>query len=343
MQRLGIGIIGLGMAVKPHALALRDLTDRAEVIGGWSPTAQRRQEFVQGYGLPAVDSLDALLGDRRVDAVLILTPPRTHAELAMQAAKAGKHVLLEKPIDIALPQARAVVETVESADRKLGVVFQYRFRPGTVALRKLLRENALGDLLSVSCAVRWWRSAEYYAQPGRGMRARDGGGVLLTQSIHTLDVLLDLAGPVQSVNARCRTSGLRSIDTEDIACAAVEYRSGAIGVVDATTVAYPGYPERIDIAGTRGSAVLEAERLTVHRPGLDPMLVDGSTAGGGGADPMAFSHEPHRRLIEDFLEAVRTGREPMASGRSALAVHALIDAMLESSASGRSVEVTRVD
>ena len=339
MQRVGVGIIGLGMAVKPHALALRDLADQVDVIGGYSPTPERRSEFARSYGLPAVDSLDALLADPRVDAVLILTPPRTHAELAVRAAQAGKHVLLEKPVDIGLQQARAVVDAVERAGRKLGVVFQYRFRPGTVTLRKLLREGALGELLSASCAVRWWRSAEYYAQPGRGMRARDGGGVLLTQSIHTLDVLLDLAGPVKRVSAQCRTSPLRSIDTEDIACATVEYRNGAVGVVDATTLAYPGYPERIDLAGTKGSAVLEAERLVVHRPGQDPLHVDGSSAGGGGADPMAFSHEWHRRLIEDFLDAVRTGREPRSSGRSALAVHALIDAMLESSASGRAVEV----
>ena len=119
-----------------------------------------------------------------MDAVLILTPPRTHAQLAVASAKAGKHVLLEKPVNITLEQARAIVAAVEREGRKLGIVFQYRFRPGTIALRKLLREGALGELLSVSCAVRWWRPAEYYAQPGRGMRARDGGGVLLTQSIH---------------------------------------------------------------------------------------------------------------------------------------------------------------
>jgi predicted dehydrogenase len=339
MRRIGVGIVGLGMAVKPHALALRDLAGRVEVIGGYSPTPERRREFALGYGLPAVESLDALLDDPRVEALLILTPPRTHAELAVRAAEAGKHVLLEKPIDVNLAQARAVVDAVEGAGRRLGVVFQYRFRPGTLALRELLRAGALGDLLSVSCAIRWWRSAQYFAQPGRGMRERDGGGVLLTQSIHTLDVLLDLAGPVRRVSAQCRTSPLRSIDTEDIACAAVEYRNGAVGVIDATTVAYPGSPERIDLAGTKGSAVLEAERLTVHRPGQEPLLVDGSTAGGGGADPMAFSHEAHRRLLEDFLDAVGDGREPRASGRSALAVHALIDAMLASSASGRSAEV----
>jgi len=257
----------------------------------------------------------------------------------LRAARAGKPVLLEKPVDVSLQQARATVEALEREGRRLGVVFQYRFRPGTATLRKLLREGELGDLLSASCAVRWWRPAEYYAQPGRGMRARDGGGVLLTQSIHTLDVLLDLAGPVKRVSAQCRTSPLRSIDTEDIACAAVEYRNGAVGVVDATTVAYPGFPERIDLAGTKGSAVLEAERLVVHRAGRDPLHVDGSIAGGGGADPMAFSHEHHRRLIEDFLDAVRSGRDPQSSGRSALAVHALIDAMLESSARREAVEV----
>jgi len=308
-------------------------------VGGFSPTAERRREFEQTHGLPAVASLDALLDDPRVDAVIVLTPPRTHAELAIRAAQAGKHVLLEKPIDVTLEAARAVVEAVEAAGSKLGVVFQYRFRTSTSMLRALLAEGALGDLLSVSCAVRWWRNAQYYAQPGRGMLARDGGGVLLTQAIHTLDVMLDLAGPAQRVNALCRTSPMRSIDTEDIACATVSFRNGAIGVVDATTTAYPGYPERIEFAGTKGSAVWEAERLTVQRQGEAPLHIDGSTAGGGGADPMAFSHEWHRRLIEDFLDAVRTGSEPQVSGRSALRVHALIDAMVASARAGAPVHV----
>jgi predicted dehydrogenase len=174
------------------------------------------------------------------------------------------------------------------------------------------------------------------------MLARDGGGVLLTQSIHTLDVLLHLAGPIQRVAAICRTSPLRKIDTEDIGCAVVRFTSGAVGVVDATTVAYPGYPERIDLAGTKGSAVLEAERLEVHRQGHEVLRVAGALAGGGGADPMAFSHEPHRRLIEDFLDAVEAGRQPLSSGRSALAVQALVDGVLASSRSGVPVDVASV-
>jgi predicted dehydrogenase len=191
MKRLGVGIIGLGMAVKPHALALRDLAGQVDVVGRYSPAPARRA------GSPAST------GCQRWSWMLCWGHAWSGVDLPAAACRAGSagaqaaSTCCWKPIDIALEPARAVVDAVERAGRKLGVVFQYRFRPGTVTLRKLLREGALGELLSVSCAVRWWRSAEYYAQPGRGMRSRDGGGVLLTQSIHTLDVLLDLAGPVK--------------------------------------------------------------------------------------------------------------------------------------------------
>lgn len=339
MSKIGVGIVGLGMAVKPHALALKDLAARVDVIGGFSPSATRREAFARTYEFPAVDSFEALLSDARVQAVIILTPPRTHSELALRAARAGKHVLLEKPIDVTYAEASHLVTQFAAAGKKLGVVFQFRFRPGALILREILTQDALGALLNVSAAVRWWRSAEYYAEPGRGTMARDGGGVLLTQAIHTLDLMLNLAGPAERVAAQCRTSVLRTMDTEDIGCAVLNFRNGAIGVVDATTAAYPGYPERIEFAGTKGSAVLESERLTLHIQGQPLREVSGSLAGGGGADPMAFSHEPHRKLIEDFLDAAMSGREPLASARSALPVHGLIDAMLQSSRSGAWAQV----
>ena len=338
-RKTGVGIIGLGMAVQPHAEALQQLADRVTVVGAFSPGAERRAAFEKAHRLPTVASEAALLDDPRVEVVLVLTPPRTHADVALRAARAGKHVLLEKPVDVDLPRARALVEAFERADRRLGIVFQHRFRDSPLALRSLLQENALGDLLSVSANVRWWRSPEYFAQPGRGMRERDGGGVLLTQAVHTLDLLLHLAGPAASVNATCLTSSLRRIDTEDIACAVVRYASGAIGVIDATTVAYPGYPERIELAGTAGTAVLEGDRLVVQRPGKAPFEMSGTSGGGGGADPMAFSPEAHRRVIEEFIDAVREAREPVNSGRSALAVHALIDAMLASSRHRKAVDI----
>lgn len=338
MKKIGIGVIGLGMAARPHMLALRDLAAKVDVLGCHSPSAERRAAFARTHGVPVVDSLDALLGDARVDAVLVLTPPRTHAELAMKAARAGKHVLLEKPIDVDLPSSIALVDAVAREKRTLGVVFQHRFRACAMTLRGLLEEQALGELVSVSASVRWWRSAEYFAEPGRGMRVRDGGGLLLTQAIHSLDLVLDLAGPIGGVAAFCRTSPLRQIDTEDVACASVAYVSGAIGVIDATTTAYPGYPERLEFAGTLGSAVIEGENLVVHRHGRDVLKIEGAPV-GDGVDPMAFSHAAHRRLIEDYVDSLAAGREPRASGRSALAVHALIDAMLESSRVGTVVDV----
>ncbi len=342
-ERAGIGIIGLGMALQPHAQALRELADATRVVAAYSPSAERRAAFQEAYGLPTVASEAELLGDPCIDIVLVLTPPRTHADIALRAARAGKHVLLEKPIDIDLPRARALVEAFERAGRRLGVVFQHRFRRSPLALAALLRQDALGRLLSVSASVRWWRSPEYFAEPGRGMRRRDGGGVLLTQAVHTLDLLLHLAGPVASVMAECRNSNLRRIDTEDIACAVVRFANGATGVIDATTVAYPGYAERIELAGSAGTAVLEGDRLVVQRPGQPLLEMTGTSGGGGGADPMAFSPEAHRRLIEEFLSAVRADREPSNSGRSALAVHALIDAMLASSGRGIPIDMAEFE
>jgi len=339
MDKIGVGIVGLGMALKPHALALRDLAEQVDFAGGYSPSAERRQAFVREYGLAAVERLDDLLGNPRVGALLILTPPRTHADLALQAASAGKHVLLEKPIDVDWSSANRIVEQLAAAKRRLGVVLQFRFRPGVPELRQLIGDGALGELLSVSASIRWWRPASYFAQAGRGSLARDGGGVLLTQAIHTLDLMLHLAGPVQEVSALCRSSGLRAIDTEDLACAAVRFASGAIGAIDATTVAYPCFAERIELAGTRGSAVIEGDHVRVFRSGQDHLVFAGAGAGGGGADPMAFSHQPHKRLIEDFLAAVREQREPYCNGASVLPVHALIDGMLESARRGAAVRL----
>jgi predicted dehydrogenase len=338
MPRLGVGIVGLGLAIKPHVLALRDLADRARLVAGFSPTPGRREQFTRAWDAPACASLDELLARPDVDVVLVATPPRSHGMLARAAAVAGKHVLLEKPIEVDFASAKSLVEEVEARGRTFGVVFQHRFREGAITLRRLLAERSLGPLVSVSASVRWWRSFEYFAEPGRGTLERDAGGVLLTQAIHTLDLLLDLVGPVRRLTAQVRNSGLRRIDTEDIACAMVEYENGAIGTLDATTTAYPGYPERIEIAGHAGSALLEAERLSVSRHDAPPLLVEGSISGGGGADPMAFSHAAHARLWSDFLGAVQAGRQPLASARSALRVHALIDTMLASSREGRTLE-----
>ena len=193
-SRRRIGVIGLGMASAPHAQSLIDLADRVEVAGCFSPSAERRAAFAARHGLPVVDRLETLLEDPTLSAVLLLTPPDSHAGLVARCAAADKHVLLEKPLDATPEGARAAVSAMEASGLTLGVVLQHRFRASVERLAALMRDGTLGRPLTAAVSVRWWRDAAYYAQPGRGMKARDGGGVLLTQAIHTLDAARYLSG-----------------------------------------------------------------------------------------------------------------------------------------------------
>ncbi|WP_448206985.1 Gfo/Idh/MocA family protein [Azospirillum sp. sgz302134] len=335
-----VGVIGLGMASTPHAQSLLDLADRVEVAGCFSPSPDRRAAFAARFGLPVVDRMEALLDDPSVSAILLLTPPDTHADLVARCAAAGKHVLLEKPLDATPEGSRAVVASMERAGLTLGVVLQHRFRAAAERLAELLRDGTLGAPLSASVIIRWWRDAAYYAQPGRGMKARDGGGVLLTQAIHTLDLFVSLLGLPSQVAAFAATSGLRPIDTEDMANAALRYDSGLLATVDATTVAYPGFPERIEIASTNGSALLSGDSLEVRLHSGEEIRA-GETAGtlGGGADPMAFANTHHRAVLSDFLDALDNGGQPRITGREALKVHYLIEAILSASNTGTVVRV----
>jgi predicted dehydrogenase len=334
-----IAIVGLGMALKPHLQSLEELAARVEIAACHTPSEARRRAFAARHAHPVRDDLEAVLRDPGIDCVLLLTPPTTHLPLVERCAAHGKHVLLEKPIEVSVERARAAVEAMERAGRTLGIVLQHRFRSVSRRLAAIMAEGALGRLLSASASIRWWRPPEYFATPGRGMRARDGGGVLLTQAIHTLDLFQSLAGPVASVTAFAATSPLRAIDTEDIVGAGLRFGSGAVGALDATTVAYPGFAERIELAGEHATAVLAAEDLDVWFKDGRHIREAGAPSNSGGADPMAFSHAAHKALIADFLDAIDEHRRPVVDGREALKVQALIEALLRSAAEERAVEV----
>lgn len=335
-----VAVVGLGMAVAPHAQSLLDLGGRVEVVGCYSGNAERRDAFASRFALPVTDDLDAVFADDSIEALLLLTPPTSHLDLVQRAAAAGKHVLLEKPLEATPERSRAVVDVMERAGLTLAVMFQHRFRPVAQRLAAILAEGRLGRLLMASASIHWWRPDSYFAQAGRGMKARDGGGVLLTQGIHTLDLFVSLAGLPQEVSAYAVTSPLRRIDTEDIVSACARYPGGAVGAIEATTVAYPGLPETIVLAGEHGTARLASNHLLVSlKDGTT--IEDGSAdaGGGGGADPMAFSHEPHKALITDFLDAIDQRRPPVTTGREALKVHVLIDALLRAAECGRPTAV----
>jgi predicted dehydrogenase len=318
-----VALVGLGMAVTPHAKSLVDLN--VDVAYAYSPSAARRAQFAQRFPFKQCDNLDTILGDRSVQAVLVLTPPNTHLEIVERCAAAHKHVLLEKPLEISTPRAEALVQKMSGL--KLGVVLQHRFRPAAEKLRERLQD--LGQLVSASATIPNWRPQSYYDQPGRGTRARDGGGVLLTQGIHTLDLFLSYTGEAAQVKSFVTTTPVHKMETEDLVAAAVRFKSGALGTVHATTTAYPGYPERIELIGATGTALLEGTSLKMNIQGKEPFEFSTPAGGGGtGADPMAFPHDWHRSLIADFLDSIKEAREPRISGAEALRVHHFIDRLL---------------
>lgn len=341
MAKLRVGLVGLGMAVAPHANSLRDLSDRVEVSHAFSPSASRRAAFAARYpAFPLADDLDAVLGDPGVDVVFVLTPPNSHLSIVRRCAAAGKHVLLEKPLEIDTRRAVELVETCRTAGVRLGVMLQHRYRPAGRALREVLATGRLGAIVGCSTVCRLWRPQSYYDEPGRGDKDRDGGGVLMTQAIHTLDLMLSLAGPVREVVGFAMTSPVHRMQTEDMVAAGVRFANGALGTIDATTAAYPGFPERIELIGENGTAALAGTSLDVRFHDGTVFSETAVAAGDGtGADPMAFPHDWHRGLIEDFLDAVAEGREPPVSGETALHVHRLIDALLLAAETGERVTV----
>jgi predicted dehydrogenase len=331
MGRLRVAMIGLGMAAGHHARALLDLSDQVECVAAYSQTAVRREAFAAQYPIPVTDSMEAIFDDRSIDAVLILTPPASHLELARRAVAKGKHILLEKPLEISWDRSEAIVNIANHAGVLVGVVLQNRFRPAALALDLIVRTGRLGRLVEASAAIRNWRPQSYYDVEGRGTRARDGGGVLLTQGIHTTDLLLSYAGEPKDVFSFVRTSPIHTMETEDLVTAAFSFESGAIGTLNATTCAYPGLPDRIELIGSEGTAVLSGDTL-------EAAFMDGSVASfggektiGAGADPMAFGHDMHRALIGNFLGAVRGEDTLRVSGENALNAHRFIEAILAAS------------
>ena len=335
-----IALIGLGMVVSAHARSLLDLAGRVEVAAAFSPTAARRDAFARAFPFPTVERLETIVEDPSIDSVIVLTPPNTHLDIVRRCAGAGKNVLLEKPVEISTERATALVEACETAGVTLGVVLQHRFRPAGEALAAALRAGELGSVAGCSTTIRLWRPQSYYDEPGRGTFARDGGGVLITQGIHTLDLMLSLAGPVAEVRGYAATSPLHRMEAEDMVTAAVRFENGALGTIDATSAAYPGFPERIELICREGTAVLAGTGLEIaFHDGRTRSVPPTSTAGGTGANPMDFPHDWHRSTIEDFLDALDGGRAPRVSGREALKVHRLIDALIEAGRTDGAVRV----
>lgn len=338
-----IGLIGLGMVAETHVRAIAAAPD-LHLTAVLTRDTERAQTFADRIApilghVPQVHTDIETLAASDIDFAILCTPPDTRQEIVSALAKAGKPILMEKPVERTTRAATRIVDICDAARIPLGIVFQHRMRQASRDLGVLLSSGDLGPIAAVEIAVPWWRDQAYYDAPGRGTLARDGGGVLLTQAIHTLDLALSFTGPVTRVQAMARTTALHRMETEDFVTAGVDFASGAVGSLTASTASRPGGSESIGLHCANGSARLAQGRLSVDWADGTSQTFGEKAATGGGADPMAFTHDWHQAVIEDFAAALRADRPPACTGREALRVHTLIDAILLSSQQGRAVEL----
>jgi len=337
---LRFALIGAGNIARTHADALR-ASDRARLVavaGGPGAERMAADEGVRYHPDPM-----RLCGDGEVDAVILCTPSGIRRDYVLAAADCGKHVLVEKPIEVDLGRAHEMVRACERAGVALGVVFQSRYKPHPAAARAAVERGALGTPVMASMAVKWHRPPEYYAaDEWRGTWALDGGGPLINQAIHNVDMLLWCMGDVARVRAATANRLHRGIEVEDTVVAQVVFESGALGVLEATTAAYPGSPRRLELHGTDGTIVLLDDEVAEWelRDGTPaPAREEAAVVAAARATHVMAEFRWHQRQIEDFVDAALQGRRPQVDGREGLRSLALVRAVYEAARTGGEVEV----
>lgn len=311
---LRVGIIGTGAISYKHAQAYRNIGYQVTVCTDINPEAGRK--FAATHGAEFLSSYEEVCRHPEVDFVDVCTFPDFRLEPVQAASAHGKHIQVQKPMATNLDTARQMIETARSAGIRLGVVSQHRFDDASLFLTRALADGRLGKILQADAYVKWYRSPEYYSRPIKGSWKVEGGGALINQAIHQVDLLLWLAGPVRQVAGFWQLGARHKIESEDVISALLRYESGATGVIQASTAFYPGYTERIEIHGTKGTAVVAGDKLITwdveNDSGEPPPLY--RDVRSGSSDPMAIPLEPFERQFRDFGEAIRTGRDPLVSG-----------------------------
>lgn len=347
----GFGIVGTGVIAAVHAEAINMLSKSgladARLAAVTDVDGAAAAAFAAARGCPAEPDLDALLARPDVQVVCVCVPSGLHAQIGVQAARAGKHLVVEKPIDVSLDAADRLIDAARQAGVALTVISQHRFDLGLIELKRLLKEQALGRLVLGEASTKWYRPQGYYDLAAwRGTYAMDGGS-LMNQGVHYVDLLRWCLGPPAEVTAVCTTQA-HQIEVEDTALAIVRFASGAVGTILSSTAAYPGFPQRLEITGTEGTVTVEDGQIVGRALATDPApkspaVGDGAAdaARSAAADPAALDVASHAAQLADLLDAVDTGREPAVSGQDGRDALELMLAVYESSRTGRPVRLGR--
>jgi predicted dehydrogenase len=353
MATHGFGIVGCGMIAEFHTRAINEL-EGARVVAGFSRSAINGPKIARlaGGDCTIHDDLDRMLAHPGLDVVCVCTPSGAHLEPAVRAARAGKHVVVEKPLEITLPRCDAIIRACDEAGVRLCTIFPSRFTPANIALKKAIDAGRFGRLTLGDTYVKWWRTQAYYDSGGwRGTWELDGGGALMNQAIHNVDLLQWLMGDVETVQGLTATLVHDRIEVEDTAVAAVRFTNGALGVIEAATSAFPGLLKRTEIHGEHGSARVEQDDITLwtfaaEAPGDAEVRAAIQAATGftaGASDPRGITHIGHRDQLRDFLHAIDTGGAPVVDGREGRKSVEIIRALYRSARTGQAVRLPLSD
>jgi UDP-N-acetyl-2-amino-2-deoxyglucuronate dehydrogenase len=343
----GFGIIGCGMIAHFHARAIADIRG-AKLVACYDRIPAAADKLAEATGCTAYHDLDAMLADPAIEVVTIGTPSGAHMEPALAAARAGKHVIVEKPLEITLRRCDRIIEACDKAGVVLSTVFPSRFHEPSVEIKRAVEQGRFGRLTVGDAIVKWYRTQAYYDSGAwRGTWEFDGGGALMNQAIHSVDLLTWLMGPVVEVRAQMGLLAHQRIAVEDVALATVAFANGAMGIIEASTAIYPGYLKRIEIHGSTGSAVMEEEDIVkwdFAKPAkrdavIRAKMAEHKSGGGGAADPKAIGHHGHTRQFQDVLAAIRKGTKPLVDGPEGRRSVEIILAVYKASETGRAVKL----
>jgi predicted dehydrogenase len=334
------GIIGAGMIGKFHAQAINAMTG-GELHSVFNHTTEKAEALANEFGAKAYSDLKEFLADPELEIVTVGTPSGAHLDPTRAALEAGKHAIVEKPLEVTTERIDELMATAKASGKTLAAILNRRYHPAMDAFKAAVDGGRFGKLASASAYIKWYRDQPYYdSADWRGTWSLDGGGALMNQSIHTVDALLHLAGPAKSVQANTALLAHENIEVEDHCVALLEFESGARGVIEASTCCWSedGHPARVQLAGTEGSAFLADEafeiwdfkNLSTKDKEVRANLMQGSEAGLGANDPRAISFYQHQRNFEEVVTAISEGREPATSSAEARKSVALINAIYES-------------
>lgn len=341
---MGFGIVGTGMIAHFHAKAIQSMAN-GRIVACFNQNVDKAQAFAAEYGCTAYSTLDELLADQEVGIVTICTPSGAHRDPAIAAANAGKHVVVEKPLEITLQRCDDIISACDKNGVKLCTIFPSRFSAANIALKEAIDAGRFGRLTLGDTYVKWWRTQEYYDGGGwRGTWALDGGGAFMNQAIHNVDLLCWLMGDVTEIAGFTGTLAHERIEVEDVGVACLKFANGAIGVMEATTAAWPGLLKKTEIHGSKGTVIVEQDSILrwefadekAEDAEIRSRLGANSASSGGAADPKAISFVGHQMQLEDFVDAICTGRQPRVDGAEGRKSVEIILAIYEAAKTGRS-------